>query len=291
VSKGLAIVAAVLVLLLAAPLLYLDSLAKGALEEGASETFGTPTTLGSVSLGLFSGKLGLARLRVANPEGWQAERFFSIDDGRFGVGLRQFLEPAVEVPSLVLEDVYVSLERRGSQSNYGTVLAHVRKGASPSSDEPGKRFVIRDLRILDVKADVRLEVPGGVGNSFEVRIPEIRLRDAGSSDQGGMLASQLWSTVLRAVLVAVVREGVAGSITRDLAGSLGRLGALPVEVLGEVTRIGGDTAAGAGLEVGKHAGREVGKQLGEAAGGALGAGEAAGSAVKRGIGGLLGREE
>jgi hypothetical protein len=285
VSKGLAVVAGVVVLLFAAPLVYLDSVAKDVLEEGASETFGTPTTLGAVSLGLWSGRVGLSDLRVRNPEGWQAERFFSIGDGRFGVGLRQFLAPEVEVPALVLQDVYLSLERRGSQSNYGTVLAHMQKGPPPPPGEQGKRLVIRELRILDVKADLRLEAPGGVGKTLEVHIPEIRLRDVGSQSQGGMLVSQIWGTVLRAVLVAVVREGggVAGFITGDLSGRLGRLGGLPVEVLGDVTRVGGD------------AGLEVGKRLGEAAGSALGAGqelgEAAGSAVKKGLGGLLGREE
>jgi len=271
VSRGLAVVGGVVVLLFAVPLFYLDSLAKDVLEEGAGQTFGTPTTLGSVSLGLFSGRVGLSNLRVRNPEGWQAERFFRIGDGRFGVGLRQFLEPAVEVPSLVLEDVQLSLERRGSQSNYGTVLAHMQQGPPPAADEQGKRFVIRDLRILDVTADLRLEVPGGVGKTLEVRIPEIRLRDVGSDTEGGMLVSQVWSTVLRAVLVAVVRDGggVAGFITRDLAGNLGRLGGLPIQVLGEVTRVGGDAGLG------------VGKRLGEAAG----------EAVKKGLGGLLGREE
>jgi hypothetical protein len=75
---------------------------------------------------------------------------------------------------------------------------------------------------------------------------------------------------VRAVLVAVVRDGggVAGFITRDLAGDLGRLGGLPIEVLGEVTRAG-------------EAGLAAGKRLGEVAG----------QAVKKGLGGLLGREE
>lgn len=284
-SKGLAVVAGVVVLLFAVPLFYLDSLAEDVLEEGASETFGTPTTLGAVSLGIFSGRVGLSDLRVRNPEGWHAERFFSIGDGRFGVGLRRFLEPEVEVPALILQDVYVSLERRGGQSNYGTVLAHMQKGPPPREGEQGKRFVIRELRILDVKADLRLEATGGLGKTLEVRIPEIRLRDVGSGAEGGVLVSQVWSTVLHAVLLAVVREGggVAGFVTGDLAGSLGRLGGLPVEVLGEVTRAGGETGLG------------VGKRLGEAAGSALGAGkdlgESAGSAVKKGLGGLLGREE
>jgi len=289
-SKVLAIVAGLLVLLVSVPLLYVDSIAKDALQEGASETFGTKTTVGSVSLGLVSGRVGLSKFRVRNPDGWEEDQFFRIGNGSFAVSWRQFLEDEVEVPELILEDIEVSLEKRGGQSNYGEVLAHMERRPAPPPDESGKRFVIRDLRIRNVAADLRLGVVVGVGKHLEVQIPEIRLRNVGSDTEGGMLVSQLWSTVMRAVLVAVVREGggVAGFITRDLAGNLGGLGRVPIEVLGTVTRAGGDAALGAG--------GTAGELLGEAAGSAMGAageglGDAAGSAVKKGLGGLLGRDE
>ena len=295
VSRGLSIVAVILCGLVALPLLYVDSLAKDALESGASESFGTKTTLGSVSLGLVSGKVGLAKLRVRNPEGFDARYFFSIRKGRFAVGLPAFLDEEVEVPELVLEDVELALQRGGGTSNYDVILAHMRSRPPPDPDDPGKRFVIRDLRIRNVRADLRLDGPAGVGKTLAVAIPEIRLRDVGSDTEGGLIASQLWGTVMRAVLVAIVREGggVAGFITRDLAGGLGRLGAVPIEVLGQVTRVGGG-AVGAGQAAGELAGQAAGG-LGDAAGGLIGAGEdagkTAGDAVRRGLGGLLDRKD
>jgi len=287
VSRGLVIVAAVLALVIAVPLFYLDSLAKSALESGATDTFGTKTTLGSVRLGLVTGKVGLGNLRVRNPEGWEAKHFFTIGKGRFGVNLPDFLEDEVAVPELVLEDVYLSLERSATGSNYGTILAHMQKGPPPPpSDEPGKRFVIRDLRIRDVEADLRFDAPGPVDKELKVLIPEIRLRNVGSSSDGGMLASQVWATVMRAVLAAVVREGggAGGFITRDLAGGLSRLGNVPIEIVGNATN-----------NIAVEAGKKAGEAIGEATGGALGEagelGEAAGSAVKRGLGGLLDRKD
>jgi len=280
-SRGLAVVAGVVILLVTLPFLYVDSLAKDALEQGATETFGTKTTLGSVSLGLLSGKVGLGDLRVRNPEGWEAKHFFTIDDGRFGVGLSDFLKEEVEVPELILEDVDLSLERSPTGSNYGTILAHMQQGPPPPPDKQGKRFVIRDVRIRDVKADLRFAGPAGADKTLEVLIPEIRLRNLGSNTEGGMLVSQMWSTVMRGVLAAVVREsgGGAGFITRDLAGGLARLGGVPVEVIGKVTRVGGDLAVGVG--------EAAGETLGEA--GELG--KAAGGAVKKGLGGLLNRKD
>ena len=288
-SRGLAIVAVVLVVLVALPFLYLDSLAKGALEAGATETFGTKTTLGSVSLGLLSGKVGLRRLRVRNPDGWDEKYFFRIGKGRFGVGLSDFLEEQVEVPELVLEDVFLSLERGPGGSNYGTILANVQKGPPPAPGEEGKRFVIRDLRIRDVEAHLRFDGPGPADKSLDVRIPEIRLRNVGSKTEGGMLVSQMWSTVLRGVLAAVVREGggAAGFINRDLAGQLAGLGNVPVEVLGEVQREGAARA----IEAGAAAGQKLGEAAGSALGEASDLGKSAGGKLRKGLGGLLDRGE
>jgi len=290
VRKVLAIVAVVLAVVIAVPLLYVDSIAKGALESGASETFGTKTTLGSVRLGLITGRVGVRNLRVSNPEGWQAKHFFTIGGGRFGVNIQQFLEDEVEVPELVLEDVYVSLEKSAGGSNYDTILSHMQKGPPPPPDANPKRFVIRDVRIRDVEADLRFDAPGPVDKELKVLIPEIRLRNLGSNTEGGMLVSQVWGTVMRAVLAAVVREGggVAGFITRDLAGGLAGLGGgVPIEVVGDVTKIGSDLAEGAG--------RTVGEKIDQATGGALGEagelGSAAGDAVKKGLGGLLDRKD
>lgn len=284
-SRGLVIFAVVVALLVGLPLFYVDSLAKDALEEGATESFGTRTTLGSVNLGLFSGQVGLADLRVRNPEGWEAPHFFVIGSGRFSVGLGDFLEEEVEVDELALDGVSLSLERRAQSSNYATILRNMQSGPPPDPEDPGKRFVIRDLRIRGVTADLRLEGPAGIGRTLQVAIPEIRLRNVGSESQGGVIVSQLWGTVLRAVLAAVVRGGggPAAFITQDLAGSLSRLGSVPIEMLGEVTRSGAGVAE-----------EGVGRVLegsGEAAGELLEAGKAAGGAVRRGLGGLLDRKD
>jgi len=285
VSKILAIVACVLAVAIAVPLLYVDSLAKGALEQGASETFGTKTTLGSFKLGLLSGRVGVRNLRVRNPEGWEEKDFFAIGKGRFSVGLRTFLEDEVVAPELVLEDVALSLERTATGSNYDQILSHMKQGPPPPPDAEPKRFVIRDVRILDVHAKLRFAGPGGLGKALDVQIPEIHLRNVGSESQGGVVASQVWSTVLRAVLSAVVREGggVAGFITGDLGGRLGSVGGVPVEILGEVTRSGEGGAA--------TLGERAGQALGEAVGGSEELGKAAGDAVKKGLGGLLGRDQ
>jgi len=255
-GRILGIVAVLVVVAVAVPVLYVDSLARSALEDGATATFGVPTEVGSVSLGLFSGRVGVGGFRVANPEGYEAERFLAIERGRFSVGLGTFLEDTVVVPEFVLEDVSLSLEKRPGGSNYQAILANMQKGAPPPDPgaAPGKTFVIRDLRILDVEARLRLEGPGGVvGKSLDVEIPEIRLRDVGSESDGGVVASQVWATVLTAVLQAVVREGAS------------------------------------------RVGRTAGEALEEAAGGAVeGAGELggkAGDAVRKGLGGLLGGEE
>jgi hypothetical protein len=295
VGRILVVVLVVVAVLAAIPILYLDRLAHRALERGASDTFGQRTEVGSVSLGLLSGRVGVGDFRVRNPEGWQEKHFLAIEDGRFSVGLPTFLEETVIVPEFVLRDVSLALERSVSgKSNYGEILRHMQSGPPPDpAAEPGKKFVIRDLRIENVEAKLRLEGAGGVvQKALDVTIPEIRLRDVGSESEGGVVAAQVWRTVATAVMEAVAREsgGLAGFLTADLRNQLARVTTMPFQVVGEVTRLTGE-----GVE---EVGRGVGRVIDEATGGVLkGAGDAVGETgeaagkVLKGLGGVLGGGE
>jgi len=251
-GRILGIVALLVVVAVAVPIWYVDSLAKPALEDGATETFGVPTEVGSVSLGLGT-----------------------------------FMEDTVEVPGFVLADAFLSLEKTPGGSNYQAIRAHMQKGGPPPDPdaEPGKTFVIRDLRIRNVDAKLRLAGPGGAaGRSLDLQIPESRLRDVGSQTEGGGVASQVGATVMTAVLQAVVRGGggVAGFLTGDLRPQVGRVGEVPLQVVGEVSRIAG---------VGRTAGETPEEATGGALEGAGELGEQAGDALRKGIGGLLGGEK
>jgi hypothetical protein len=231
--------------------LYLNSIARTAIERGAGYAFGVETRVGSVQLGLLSGRFGVGGIEVGNPQGFESPRFFSLQEGRLAVGLRSLLADTVEVPEFTLDGIEIYLERRGRKTNYGSILENLgrfeSKETAPASvdaaeESQAKKFVIAELMIRDVAARLRFAPELGELAKVDVEIPEIRLSNVGSETGGGVLISELSGIVLKAVLEAVAgkRGDLPGQIGNDLRTSLAPLGRVGGDVVGEVGRFGDD---------------------------------------------------
>ena len=91
-------------------------------------------------------------------------------------------------------------------------------------------MIVRELVLRDVVAHVDREVLDTGAGDLVVRIPEIALRDVGSHSDGGVLASELSSVVVAAIVRAMVEKGVALPISL-----VRRTATLPLDVGVEVT--------------------------------------------------------
>lgn len=275
VARALAIALLVVIGALVATLFYADRLARRGVEQGATAALGADTRVGGVSLGLFSGRVGMSDLRVANPQGFDSEApFLHIEEGHVEVQLASLLEPTVHAPRLGLRGIHVLLESRGLETNYGAILDHLKRTGAGTSraprdpDERGKEWVIQELVIEDVHVRAQLSTAGG-HVSREVTIPQIRLADVGSRTRGGVLVSELSGLVVRAILTAAAKQGVdlPHTVLQQLRGQLPPLGGVVVGV-GEAARGVGSQGAeelleGAGRAVEEGAGRALRGLLGK----------------------------
>ncbi len=286
--KKLAKLVAVLLVLLGVAVLgifiYIDAIAKAAIERGSTYALGVETTLRWADVGILSGAFAMGGLKVDNPDGFDGDHFLRLERADVEVSLASLRPDTVELPLLVLSGVDMKLQRTLAGANYRVILDNLKrfeskeaKDGSPT-DEPGRRFVIREVLISNVNVEVDLLPTGGQLNRVEVAIDEIRLTNVGSE---GMSMSQLTNVIIQAILAAVVQNAadLPMDLINDLGGGLAKLSglgdlgldatfkvgdevtALAGDVLGEVTK----TVGGAGEDVGK----EIGKAL-EGLGGLLG---------------------
>lgn len=210
--------------------LFLDSLAKQAIERGGTHALGVETKLESASLGLTSGKFALAGLSVANPPGFAEPDFFALRATELELPLTSLLDQRVTIPSLVLEGITLDLERNASGTNYGVILDSLARfesseGASTTSgpaSEGGKTFHLQRLVIRDVRATANLVPTGGDLTKLSLAVPEIVVDDMASD----MTLPQLCALVVRTVVSAAVKVG-AGVLPEELLTDLrGRVDAL-----------------------------------------------------------------
>lgn len=218
------VVLAVVVTLLT--ILFVDRLAKTAIEKGGTYALGVETTLEEADIGLVDGRFALTGLAVANPEGFEAPRFLSLTSGRLELSLASLRSDRIEVPSLVLDDLTLSLERSGGKANYDAILKNLERFGSkkgepqPPAEESGKRFVIREIVLNNVRAEVQLLPIAGELSKTTVTIPVLRLSNLGADEQS---LSDLFAAVLDAVLHAVIDVGgntLPKELLQDLKGKL-----------------------------------------------------------------------
>jgi hypothetical protein len=216
----------VLVVVIAGIALAMDVLVKKGIERGSEHALGVETSVGSVDLGVLSGNFAMTSFRANNPEGFESPEFLVLEDCRLSTGIRNILADTVAIDEIVLDGIQINLEVLGKESNFTKVLDHIKSldSGGESSDQDGKKkqFIIRDLRIMESKAQLRVKIPQiGVDKQKEVEIPEIHLTNVGSDKKGVDLA-QVTSIVITRILDSVARSGydLPGEIESRLRGEV-----------------------------------------------------------------------
>ncbi len=236
----LAGLALVVLLAVAGTMLFLDSLAREAVERGGTFALGVPTELESADIGIFSGDLGLAGLRVANPPGFSRPDFFSLGKAQLESSLGSLLGDAVTVSLLELQGIALDLERNKSGTNYGAILDHLSRFES-EAEKPqeegeaggGKTFLLECLVVRDVTATIDLLPVAGDATRVTLSIPEIVLKDLGSE---GMSAAQICALVVKTILSAALQAGadvLPADLLKDLRGRLKGLESVALAISGQ----------------------------------------------------------
>ncbi|MCH7848184.1 MAG: AsmA family protein [Planctomycetes bacterium] len=275
--KMVAVLLILLVLATVAVALYIDTIAKTAIERGATYALGVETTLGSADVGLWSGTFSMGDMTIANPAGFESPYFTHLGQGDVEVALKTLRQETVELPTLTLTDLEIYLDKKEGKANYDVILENLKRFESQENaqdDAGGKKFIIEEVLIKNIMVHVQLLPLGGDLTKLDVPIDEVRLHDVGSGTDGSVLMSELTSVIIKAVLAAIVQKG-GGLIPSDILGDLG-------QGLGSLAEIGLDVATG------------LGDRIKDAGGGLDEVTEGLGDAIKSigdGLGGLLGGDK
>jgi hypothetical protein len=271
---------AVLIAILVAFYVYIDVIAGATIEKGATYALGVDTKVGFVRIGLLTGSFRIGSLKIENPPGFDAKRLLTLGDGRLEVSIDSLQKEVVEVPVFVLERIEVALEKAKGKTNYGVILANLKRfESSRSKPAPaesgkaglGKRFIVRELLIRDVSAHVEHTEGLGALGAIDVSVPEIRLKNIGANNARGVAMSELTNIIMKAIFQGISKYGtnLPNVLAGDLRANLGGLSKVPIQVVGGTTEA---LTKGLPQPVGdavRQLGGEAGKVL-EGLGGLLG---------------------
>lgn len=228
-KASIAVAAAIVVVLVivgAGAMIFIDSIARRGIEQGSSYALAVPTSLQSADVGIFSGTFDMDGLTISNPQGFDAPHFLRLGEGGVQVSLNSLRSDLVNLPTLRLSDLDIHVQQVGGRSNIGAILENLKRFESseqPGAQEPsgdqtpagGKRFIVEELRIENVRVHVDSAPLGGEGLKVDLDVPPIVMKGIGSDTGKGVLLGELADIVVKA-LVGAIRDAGQGVIPGEL---------------------------------------------------------------------------
>jgi hypothetical protein len=253
--------------------IWIDSIAKAAIEKGGTYALGVETTVSDVSLSPVGGTMKIDGLAVANPEGFKDPHLMT--SGRFDLAVvtGSLLKDTIQVSKFELDGLNLNIEQTLQKNNVSAILNSLKKFESAEKPKKkdegaGKKVKVDVITIRNVQASFRLPV----GSPLTVKVPEIQLKDVTGDNAEGVVVGELIARVLPAVLAAVlekskgvVPDGLLNTLNGDLGGLAAAAGGQLQQLVGNAR---GDIRKAVGDAVGKAAG-DATKNIGKTVGGAL----------------------
>lgn len=174
---------------------YFDSLVQSGIEVVGSRALGTEVRVASSSVSPLNGSGSISGLQIRNPEGFDADYIFQMDQVAVNINASSVFSDVVEIESVVINSPQITYERRLTASNVSALLENLSGGEAETAEDSAstRRIIIREFRMIDpqvnlVAASMQAPIP----------LPDIVLNDIGEESNAATV-----SDAMRQILGAI----------------------------------------------------------------------------------------
>ena len=235
--------------------LWLDTIAKEAVQRGGTYAMGVDTTVDKVSLRPFAGQLQMQGLNVANPKGFSGVHLMQTGTFELELVPSSLMDKTIVLKKFELDGLDMYIDQQMPRSNISVIMDNLKKlgDEKPKDQKPseGKNYRVDLITIRNVVAHVKVLA----GPELTIKIPEIQLKNVTGDNAAGVALPVLVARILPAILAAVLEQG-KGVLPPDLAAALrGDVSALTAQLGGQAQQM----VKGVQGEIGKTVGSVLGK--------------------------------
>lgn len=227
----LVVIITIAVLLLAFEL-FGEHAVKVGIETAGTKALDVGVNIDDLDLSIYTGKVGLEGLRVDNPVGYENKYLLELADAKVKANIKSLLSDTVEIESIMLDGIALTVEQKGLSSNLNDILKSMPKTeekapAETKESKEGKNLLVKDLKIINTSVKVKLLPVGGVtGNidTVELKLDPIEMHDLGSKDK--MTTAKLAKEIMVALAKGVAKQGAGklpAQMLNNIQGSLGSI--------------------------------------------------------------------
>lgn len=235
--------------------LWLDTIAKEAVQRGGTYAMGVDTTVDKVSLRPFAGQLQMQGLNVANPKGFNGAHLMQTGTFELELVPSSLMDKTIVLKKFELDGLDMYIDQQMPRSNISVIMDNLKKlgDEKPKDQKPseGKNYRVDLITIRNVVAHVKVLA----GPELTIKIPEIQLKNVTGDNAAGVALPVLVARILPAIVAAVLESG-KGVLPPELAMALrGDVSALTAQLGGQAQQM----VKGVQGEIGKTVGSVLGK--------------------------------
>jgi len=170
----------------------------GRLASKLSDTLKVAVTVADITMTPW--KIAVHKLAIANPAGTRLPVAFSVNTITSQAPVTNYLKDHVVVDTLILDDVYLSLEfvsAKAATGNWTQLMSNVKNTQDKGPSNTGKSLLIKKVIIRNIRCDVVYHDR----NSGVIQLPVIeQMEFTDISSEGGLPMDQFMSSVLGKML-------------------------------------------------------------------------------------------
>lgn len=193
---------------------FLGSLIKKGIETLGPQMTQTSVGVGLVSISPFSGRAGISRFNLGNPEGFKSPAAIKFQKFQIVLQPNSLLKDIVQIQNILIVKPEIWYETISKGNNIERIQKNVeqfqtkllgtsKSTNSSSSSSPTKKFFIQNILIQDATVHWSPQILGE--KNITLSLPEIRLQNFGTEKEG-MALSQVISKVLGGLISGIGKE-------------------------------------------------------------------------------------
>ncbi len=227
IFKIVLIVLVVLVALVVAALVFIDTLAKNALEKGAPLVLGTNVSVERIHIAPFQGRVEITNLIVDNPQGTYSSPYaIKLGDIIADVDINTVLNHKIRIEEMFLKEVDVVYETNVINSNLQEILDNVKKldtaekkehqeEEAKGEEDKEKTLQVDVIELSNVGVTVQAK---GAATGLPIKVTIDPLTNLGT-DEEGITPVGLTLRILGAIVTTAIKT--AGGSVGDAASAIG----------------------------------------------------------------------
>ncbi|MBC2714441.1 MAG: hypothetical protein HF978_03945 [Desulfobacteraceae bacterium] len=225
-KKWLISVLCVILLVVIALLVVIFNL--GSVVKTAINTYGPDITktemrLDKADVSIFKAQVRLENFVLGNPKGFSSPNAITVGSVLVDVDETTLTKDTVIIDRIVVLQPEITYEIKGTADNFRSIIDNLKKPKEPESTgekdkadkKDGKKVVIRDLILKDIKVITAAAIAGG--DISTTMISEVHLKNIGQK-QNGVDMAQALLIVLNELYGQIISPDVFGVLKNEIKG-------------------------------------------------------------------------